>query len=151
MIEHPKTKGDRTALAVMIALQDAGFGVALPFGENTRYDLVIDDGRSLARVQCKTGRLREGAVRWNACSNYAHHANPRMAQRDYIGEIDYFAVYCPETSGVYLVPIQHAQVRTKGSLRVRPPRNNQRRLIRLAREYEIGRVDIQPLNARVAR
>ena len=69
---------------------------------------------------------------------------------DYIGEIDYFAVDCPETSGVYLVPIQHAQVRTKGSLRVHPPRNNQRRLIRLAREYEIGRVDIQPLNARVA-
>jgi PD-(D/E)XK endonuclease len=62
-----------------------------------------------------------GAVRWNACSNYAHHANPRMAQRDYIGEIDYFAVDCPETSGVYLVPIQHAQVRTKGSLRVHPP------------------------------
>ena len=69
-----ETKGDRTALAVMIALQDASFGVALPFGENTRYDLVIDDGHSLARVQCKTGRLREGAVRWNACSNYAHHA-----------------------------------------------------------------------------
>jgi len=71
-------------------------------------------------------------------------------KRDYIGEIDYFAVYCRETSGVYLIPIQHAQVRTKGSLRVHPPRNNQRRLIRLAREYEIGRVDIQPLNARVA-
>ena len=86
-------------------------------------------------------------MRWNACSTYAHHANPRMAQRDYIGEIDYFAVYCPETSGVYLVPIQYAQVRTKGSLRVHAPRNNQRRLIRLAHEYEIGRVDVQPLNA----
>jgi hypothetical protein len=70
-----------------------------------------------------------------------------VIERDYIGEIDYFAVYRPETSGVYLVPIQYAQVRTKGSLRVHTPRNNHRRLIRLAHEYEIGRVDVQPLNA----
>ena len=28
-----------------------------------------------------------------------------MVQRNYIGEIDYFAVYCLETAGVYLIPI----------------------------------------------
>jgi hypothetical protein len=32
-MEHPKDVGDRTTLAVMIALQDAGYGVAVPFGE----------------------------------------------------------------------------------------------------------------------
>jgi hypothetical protein len=138
--DHPKAKGDRTTLAVMLALQGAGFAVSLPFGENTRYDLVIDDGCSLARVQCKTGRLREGGVRWATCSSYAHHPNPRMVQRDYIGQIDYFAVYCPETTGVYLVPIANAQLRRMGILRVEEPKNNQRRFIRFARDYEIGRV-----------
>ena len=38
----------------MLALHEAGCAVFLPFGENTRYDLVIDDGVSLQRVQCKT-------------------------------------------------------------------------------------------------
>ena len=58
-MEHPKAIGDRSTLAIMIALQSAGYTVLLPFGENTRYDLVIDDGARLARVQCKTGRLRK--------------------------------------------------------------------------------------------
>jgi hypothetical protein len=139
-MEHPKRIGDRTTLAVMAALELAGYTLSLPFGENTRYDLVIDDGRQLWRVQCKTGRLREGAVRFPACSSYAHHANPRFTQRDYLGEIDAFAVYCPETTAVYLVPICDVMLRRQGALRVDMPRNHQQRKIRFASDYEIGRV-----------
>ena len=40
MREHPKLIGDRTTLAVMLALIDAGLDVSVPFGENSRYDLV---------------------------------------------------------------------------------------------------------------
>jgi hypothetical protein len=61
-MQHPKAIGDRSVLAIMLALNEAGYGILVPFGENTRYDLVIDDGARLLRVQCKTGRLREGAV-----------------------------------------------------------------------------------------
>jgi PD-(D/E)XK endonuclease len=104
-MEHPKAKGDRTTLAVMLALQDAGYIVLMPFGENTRYDLVIDDGQAFARIQCKTGRLRGGAVLFSTCSCYGHHMNPGMSRRDYKGQIDYFAVHCFETDWVYLVPI----------------------------------------------
>jgi PD-(D/E)XK endonuclease len=38
-MEHPKAKGDRTTLAVMLALREAGYAVLVPFGENTRCDL----------------------------------------------------------------------------------------------------------------
>jgi hypothetical protein len=141
-MEHPKAVGDRSQLAIMLALEAAGFAVFLPFGENTRYDLVIDDGMQLGRVQCKTGRLRMGAVRFSACSNYAHHANPKTAQRDYLGEIDYFGVYCPQTEIVYLVPITDVLVRREGALRVDPPRNRQNRGIRLADDYQIAKVAV---------
>jgi PD-(D/E)XK nuclease superfamily protein len=43
-VQHPKAVGDRTTLAAMLALYQAGYAVLMPFGENTRYDLVIDDG-----------------------------------------------------------------------------------------------------------
>jgi hypothetical protein len=122
----------------MLALTEAGYELLVPFGENTRYDLVIDDGVRLARVQCKTGRLRKGAVIFSACSSYAHHPNPRMVTRSYIGQIDYFAVFCPETSSSYLIPIGDAPLTRSGSLRVDPPRNNQRIGIRFAADYEIG-------------
>jgi hypothetical protein len=151
VLEHPKAVGDRSQLAIMLALDEAGFAVFLPFGENTRYDLVIDDGTLLGRVQCKTGRLRMGAVRFSACSNYAHHANPKATQRDYLGEIDYFGVYCPQTEGVYLVPIAAVLVRREGALRVDPARNGQSRGIRLAADYEIAKVAVGATGAPGAR
>ena len=132
-MEHPKAVGDRSTLAVMLALQRAGYIVLMPFGENTRYDLVIEKGTSFARVQCKTGRLRGGAVRFAACSSYAHHSNPSLTRRDYLGEIDFFGVYCPETGGVYLVPIADAPIRRQGALRVAATRNGQ------SRKYQDGR------------
>ncbi len=137
-MEHPKAIGDRSTLAVMLGLSQAGYAIFVPFGENTRYDLVIENDAGLFRVQCKTGRLQEGAIRFPACSSYAHHPNPKLLRRDYLGEIDFFGIYCPETRGVYLVPIEDAQIRRQGALRVSPARNNQSRRIRLAATYEIA-------------
>ena len=140
---HPKDVGDRTTLAVMLALRDAGYAISVPFGENTRYDLVIDDGARTARIQCKTGRLRLGAIRFATCSCYGHHLRPGQSRRDYIGHVDFFAVYCPETSGVYLVPIEDIPVRVQAALRVEAPRNGQQRRIRFASEYELANVRIE--------
>jgi len=142
-MSHPKDIGDRTTLAVMAALREAGFAVLTPFGENTRYDLAIDDGSKLFRVQCKTGRLRQGAVRFAVCSCYGHHLRAKDARRDYQGQVDYFGVYCPETVTVYLVPIADLPVRVQAALRVEPARNRQRCKIRLASSYEIGQVSIE--------
>jgi hypothetical protein len=139
-VEHPKAIGDRTTLVLMLALQDVGYAVLLPFGENTRYDLVIDDGKSLARVQCKTGRLRTGAIRFPTCSTYGHHRHPGESRRHYQGQIDYFAVHCPETGGVYLIPICDVSARSQAALRVEPTRNGQARRIRNAVDYEICNV-----------
>ena len=133
-------------MAIMLALQETGYTVLVPFGENTRYDLVIDDGVDLARVQCKTGRLRQGAIRFNACSTYVHHARPRMPTRHYHGEVEFFGVHCPDTGGVYLIPIERLPVRNKGALRVDPPGNNQRRGVRFAADYAIGSVVVRRVN-----
>jgi hypothetical protein len=124
-MSHPKDVGDRTTLAVMAALREAGFLISVPFGENTRYDLVIDDGVRLGRVQCKTGRLRCGAVRFAAFSTYAHHPKPRVVRRSYLGQIDYWGVHCPDTDRVYLIPLADAALRRQIARRVDPPRNNQ--------------------------
>jgi hypothetical protein len=140
---HPKRVGDRATLALMVALTEAGYTVYTPFGENSRTDLVIEQGEKLARVQCKSGRLRAGVVTFKVCSSYAHHPNPKTVKRDYLGEVDYFGIYCVETGGAYLVPIRDLQLRWQGALRVEPPRNNQRTGVRLAAEYEIGRVIVE--------
>jgi hypothetical protein len=142
-MDHPKDIGDRTTLAVILVLMERGFAVYCPFGENTRADLVIDDGHSLLRVQCKTGRLRKGAIEFKTCSSYAHHSNPASRARDYLGEVDYFAVYCPQTKGVYLVAIEDIPLRWSGCLRVDPPRNGQTKRIRQAADYLVGTMAVR--------
>ena len=140
-MEHPKQIGDRTQLAVMLALTHVGYDVSVPFGENTRYDLVIDREAKLSRVQCKTGRLRDGTIRFATCSTYGHLPSPKETRRAYIGEIDHFGVFCPETGGVYLIPIEAVQARTTAYLRVQRPRNAQRRRVRFAADFQIGTVE----------
>jgi PD-(D/E)XK endonuclease len=143
--DHPKAIGDRTTLAVMLVLQAAGIPFSIPFGENTRYDLLIEDGDSVARVQCKTGRLISGTIVFHLCSYYAHHPRPKPS-RNYHGEVEYFAVFCPATSGVYLVPIEDLHgLGRQGTLRVDATRNNQRRKVRPASRYQLGRVSLEVL------
>jgi hypothetical protein len=138
-MEHPKDVGDRTTLAIMLALHESGYQVSTPFGENTRYDLVLDDGARLLRLQCKSGRMRLGAVEFATASSYAHHPNEKRTQRHYRGQIDAFAVYCRETRGVYLIPIEELPL-DRAYLRVLQPQNGQRKRVRFAAEYEIGTV-----------
>jgi len=146
-MEHPKDIGDRSTLAIMAALQETGCAIYVPFGENTRCDLVADFGGVLTRVQCKTGRLRDGSIRFAVCSTYGHHHNRQILRRDYRGEVDCFAVFCPETGGVYLVPIDELPSRSAAHLRYDATKNRQRAGVRFAADYEIGRVAIEGLRA----
>jgi hypothetical protein len=138
-VKHPKDVGDHTALAVLLALHESGYQAATPFGESTRYDLGLDDGEKLLRVQCKTGRVRLGAAEFATASSSAHHPNEKPTQRHDAGQVDHFTVYCRETGGVYLIPIGVLPL-DRAYLRVTAPQNGQRKRIRHAKDYEIARV-----------
>jgi hypothetical protein len=140
-VRHPKDIGDRSTLAIVLALHDQGYTAYLPFGENSRCDLITNDGRRLSRVQCKTGRLVNGSVRFRTSSSYLHHPNPKIHSRPYHGEVDEF-VFCPELGSVYLIPIDDLPTNCSAHLRVDPTRNNQSQRIRQAAAYEIARVEL---------
>jgi hypothetical protein len=147
MREHPKVVGDKTTLAVMAALYEAGYDLYTPFGENTRVDLIVEWSGEILRIQIKSGRLRDGTVRFACCSNYGHHPAPALVRRSYHGEVDAFGVHCRDTERVYLIPIADLSNRNAAWLRVDPPKNNQHDRIRWAADYEIGRVAIEGLRA----
>lgn len=114
--------------------------VLVPFGENQRYDLLIDDGGRFIRVQCKTGRLRKGAVWFSCCSHTYHHPSnngSKPYQHDYRGMADVFGVYCPHTDAVYLVPVDEVGTNS-AALRVERPKNPQRKKVRWASDYELS-------------
>jgi len=129
---NTKRTGDISELRLMHDLVRVGYLVSIPFGEDHRYDLVIEKDGQFASVQVKTGRLRKGSVLFNCFSSHTHRGG--SACRMYTGEIDFFGIYCPDTDATYLVPIGEVPVQL-GTLRVTPTRNGQCRKLRWAHKY----------------
>ena len=50
----PKQKGLNTELHCISYFSDCGFLVSTPYGDNGRYDLIVDVNGHLLRVQVKT-------------------------------------------------------------------------------------------------
>jgi hypothetical protein len=119
---------------VLAALAHHGWEVLVPFGEGHPYDLVVDlGGDGFLRIQCKTAWPERGCLIFNALST-DHGRGPQS----YRGYADLFGVYFPPTGAVYLVPIDGVAA-TEGRLRLEPPRNNQKRGIRMAEDFAICR------------
>src|SRR5947209_19864268 len=98
-----KSVGERSQAIILARLAEVGYAILLPFGENHRYDMVIEDGDgNFYRIQCKTGCISQGCIDFSTASSYW--------RRDYRGQIEYFAVYSPDTQKVYLVPVDHVPV-----------------------------------------
>jgi PD-(D/E)XK nuclease superfamily protein len=121
---------------VLAALIKLGYPVAVPFGV-ARYDLVVEMDDGFKRIQCKTGRLRDGAVRFSAASLSSDRRPGYIKKNPYIGSADFFGVFCPDTDAVYLVPV--GDQRTEVSLRVAPSANSQAKGVRWARDFELIR------------
>ena len=85
-------------------------------------------------MQCKTGRLRRGVIKFNTVSV---RANTRRAViRAYTGEADLFLVYCPDTGRVYALTVDEA-ASSSCALRVAPAANGQAKGVRWAADYEL--------------
>jgi hypothetical protein len=136
------TRGNAAEAAVLNGMVQRGFDVLVPFGSGHPYDLAVDLGASgFLRVQCKRAWPLQGCLVFNSRST-DHGRGPQS----YAGLADIFGVYFPPTDKVFLVPIGGV-AEFLGRLRFEPPRNNQRKRIRLAEEFEIDRWTEEKLRA----
>lgn len=130
---NPKLLGEKSEARIIAALLHHDLRVLKPFGDSQRYDLVIDHDGRFVRVQCKTGRIIRGAIEFPTCSSYRHRG---LGVKDYRGQADLFAVYCPDNGTTYLVPVDAVGV-SKCRLRVEASRNGQSDGVRPAVDYEV--------------
>ena len=111
-----------------------GIGVAIPLGDE-RYDLILDLGHALLRVQCKWA-ARNGDVILVRCRR-CRRGREGLIHRGYLqGEIDAIAAYCAELDECYLLPLELSVNRAAVQLRLTPARNNQRTGIHWAKDFE---------------
>lgn len=129
---NTKEKGELVQAIILAELIKAGMAVLLPFGDNQRYDMVIDCGDNFLRVQCKHGRLRDGCIKFNARSTVYGGG-----YRSYKGQVDLFAVYCSDNQRSYLIPVDEV-CNSEVYLRVEQTKNGQASGIKWAKDYELN-------------
>ncbi|MDY6774767.1 MAG: group I intron-associated PD-(D/E)XK endonuclease [Halobacteria archaeon] len=116
--EHPKQKGIKTEAILLSELVKRDLTVLTPFGDNERYDFVVEVEGIFHRVQVKTGRWENGGVVFETRSTGIH--TYKTVRDTYQGDADLFGVYSYEEDTVYMVPV-HETGSSQMKLRVDDP------------------------------
>ncbi|MFA9269697.1 MAG: group I intron-associated PD-(D/E)XK endonuclease [Baekduiaceae bacterium] len=131
-----KMKGDLAELKVAADIRARGHKIALPYGEDWLFDLVVMRHGALERVQVKHGRSDGRTLEVRALT-LTITAGKVQARRKYTAtDIDWLAVWDSTTDQSAYVP-----ARELGSgmccitLRLEPARNGQRRGVRMLQDY----------------
>jgi hypothetical protein len=127
-----KEKGDLGVSMVMADVLRRGHKVAVPVGEDWRYDLIVLRGSKLERVQCKYVES-DGAVVLVRCRSCNNWSVIKYTQSD----VDWIATYDKTTDKVYYVPSRLlGDGRAFISLRLRPSKNGQVKGVLMATDFD---------------
>lgn len=122
-------KGNLSEAKVTSKLLDIGVNVLIPFGGGHRYDLVIERSGKFYRIQVKTGRIYNGQLVFNVCSN-----NKGYKRQSYHDDVEYIVVYCIENDMCCVIPIQETG-KSEMKLRLITSGDNCGSHIRYAHDY----------------
>jgi hypothetical protein len=117
---NTKSKGNKAESVILAEFIKYDIPVLLPFGDNEKYDLVIDLNGVFKSVQVKYGRYMNGCV----VADTRHRVGAkRIEYETYGGKVDFIALWCEELDTKYLIPISEGN-KTNITLRVDTPKNN---------------------------
>jgi hypothetical protein len=131
----PSKKGAITEAAIALAAIRLDLLVLRPMTEGGRYDLALDTGEQILRLQCKSA-WRQRDVLITPCNTNRHTPRGYIRTTYSAAEVDAVAAYSPDTDRCYLIPIRDVAGMSAVSLRLAPTRNNQMLKIRWAKDYE---------------
>jgi len=131
-----KGRGDLAELMVATDLMRRGHKIAIPYGEDCDFDLVLIRGDRLERVQVKHTRS-DGSVIVVRCRSHSLTNGKIRRIKHYTAEtIDLLAVYDVTSDRCYYIPATELGAgRSTLCLRLRPARNGQRIGTRPAENY----------------
>ena len=122
-----KGKGDLAELTVAGDLLRRGYKIAIPYGEDCDFDLILIRDDRLERVQVKYTES-DGAVIYVKCFSHSlTNGKVRRTKRYTAETIDLLAVYDATSDRCYYVPAAKLGAgRSSLHLRLTPARNGQR-------------------------
>ena len=128
-------KGNLSESQFVSELLKCGYNVLIPFGGGSRYDVVIEVNKQFKSIQVKTGKISNGIIHFNTCSN-----NKGYKRKSYHDEVDFLGIYCPDNNKCYIMPVKMTG-QSSSSLRLSPPKSKGRGDFRYAKDFELKRYD----------
>ena len=138
MILDTKQKGNLTELQCITACYELGYNVSIPYGENSRYDFILDIDGKLLKIQVKTSRNKKSIKNPKdaivfTCRSSNTNASGNTYHRYTKEQIDYFATYWD--GKCYLVQVEECNI--EKTLWFSSPANSQKNMISMASDYEL--------------
>lgn len=136
-----KQKGNLTELQCITACYELGYSVSIPYGENSRYDFILDVNGKLLKIQVKTSRFKKSIKNPQdaiifACKSSNTNAKGNVYHRYTKEQIDYFATFWE--GKCYLVPVEECSV--EKTLWFNSPANGQKAMVSMASDYELTKI-----------
>ncbi len=130
-------KGAIAEAAIALAAMKLGVDVYRPLGEGGRYDLILDVGSRLLRVQCKwAASLKQVLV--VRCYTFRRTRTGWKKTTYSAEEVDVIAAYSMDLDRCFLIPIELAATKPTIQLRIAPTLNNQQRRINWADDFDFA-------------
>ena len=132
---NSKTKGNLGEIAVAHEFMKWGCTVSFPFGDNARYDLVIDDGKALKRVQVKYTDCKSENNSWvcRCVSSKNHTTNKKLDK--YTNDVDIMAYYISELDICIMFTIDEIKDKSVICIREDYPNSGQKKGIVLIKDH----------------
>ena len=125
----------------MLAFMKLGYQVSIPFGEDSRYDFVVDINNKLYKIQCKTcseiiENEQVSAIKFKTVRQSGSNTTNWTRTKYGENEIDYFAT--SYQGKCYLISVKECSV-TK-TLRIIIPKNGHTKGITFLKDCELSEV-----------
>lgn len=132
-----QVKGNLVELQCIMKFMSMGFECSTPYGNQAKYDILVDIGDEILRIQCKKSRWIDDrkSISFQTCSQTTN--TQKTVKHLYTSkDIDYFAT-CWEDN-VYLVPVEECS--TSKSLRIAPKEKNTPPNVNFAEDYLVENI-----------
>jgi len=115
--QSTKTKGEIAETFVLANLIQNGFTVSIPYGENSRYDFIVETKTGLKKIQVKYIGKHKGK-KYFQFPLRSIRANKKQNKIKYytVKEIDFMVGYCTENKGCYIIPME--DLKTKHEIHI---------------------------------
>ena len=135
LFNETQIKGLTTELICMQKFIELGYIVSVPYGNNSRYDLLVDNGTTIWKIQCKTAKLNENGSYTIQTCNKVSTTTQRRVKHYTKDEIDFIASVVQNQ--LVIIPVELIEKTASKVFRIELPKHGAKSNCNLIEDFTV--------------